>query len=64
MSVAVIVIVFEVPVNAMSEELIEREPPLKLSQTGSGDATQIIFVVIPAGLVTIVGSARDKGVPI
>ena len=63
MSIAVIVIEVEVPVNATSDELIEREPPLKLSQTGSGDAVQVIFVAIPAGLVTIVGSARVKGVP-
>ena len=63
MSIAVIVIEVEVPVNATSDELIERETPLKLSQTGSGDTVQVIFVAIPAGLVTIVGSARVKGVP-
>ena len=64
MSVAVIVLVVEVPVNATSDELIMMEPPLKLSQTGSGNAAQVIFVVIPAGFVTIAGSARVKGVPI
>ena len=64
MSEAVIVIVFEVPVNATSEELIMMEPPLKLSQTGSGDAAQVILVAVPAGFVTIVGSARVKGAPI
>ena len=52
------------PIKATSDELIVIELSLKQSQTGSGDAVQIIFVAIPAGLVTIVGSARDKGVPI
>ena len=51
------------PIKATSDELIVIELPLKLSQTGSGDAVQVIFVAIPAGLVTIVGSARVKGVP-
>ena len=64
MSVAIIMIEVEVPVNATSDESIMMELPLKLSQTGSGDAVQIIFVAIPAGFVTIVGSARFRGVPI
>ena len=63
MSVAVIVIVVEVPANAKSDEFIMIEPPIKLSQTGSGDAAQEIFVKIPAGFITMVGSARVKGVP-
>ena len=50
-------------IRAASYELIVIELSLKQSQTGSGDAVQIIFVAIPAGLVTLVGSARVKGVP-
>ena len=64
MSVAVIVIEVEVPVSATSDELIVMELPLKLSQAGSGDAAQVIFVAIPVGLVTIVGNAKVNGVPI
>ena len=60
MSVAIIVIEVEVPVNATSDELIKREPPLKLSQAGSVSAPQLIFVAIPAGFVTIVGNARVR----
>ena len=51
------------PIRAASDELIVIELPLKLSQTGSGDAVQVIFVAIPAGLVTIVGNAKVRGVP-
>ena len=51
------------PIRAVSDELIMMEPPLKLSQTGSGNAAQVIIVAIPAGFVTIVGSATVKGVP-
>ena len=63
MSVAVIVIVVEVPVNSKSEELIMIQSPLKLSQTGRGNIAQVILIAIPAGFVSIVGSSRVKGVP-
>ena len=39
------------------------ESPFKLSQTGSGDTAQVIFVAKPTGFVTIVGRARVRGVP-
>jgi hypothetical protein len=51
------------PIRAASDELIVIELPLKISQTGSGDAVQVILVAVPAGLVTIVGKARVRGVP-
>ena len=51
------------PIRAASDELIMIELPVKLSQTESGDAVQVIFVAMPAGLVAIVGSARVNGVP-
>ena len=62
-SVAVAVMATDVFVRIVSEELIMIELLLKLSQTESGDAAQVIFVAIPAGFVTIVGSARVRGVP-
>ena len=60
MSVAVIVIEIELPVSATSDELIVSELPLKLSQAGSVDAAQVMFVTIPAGFVTIVGNRRVR----
>ena len=52
------------PIKAASYELIVIELPLKLSQTGSGVADHVIFVAVPRGFVTIVGSARVICLPI
>jgi hypothetical protein len=50
--------------RAVSDELIVRELSLKLSQLGSGDAAQVMFIVIPEGFVTIYGNKRLIGEPI
>jgi hypothetical protein len=47
----------------LSDELIEIELLLKLSQIGFGDAVQVIFVATPAGFVEIIGRARISGAP-
>ena len=52
------------PTRAVSDELIVRELVLKLSQLGSGDAAQVMFIVIPEGFVTIYGKNRLIGEPI
>jgi hypothetical protein len=54
----------EVPTRVVSNELIEIELLLKLSQVGSGDTVQVILVAIPAGFVTIIGRARISRSPI
>ena len=48
----------------MSDELMVNEFSDMLSQTGSGVADHVIFVAVPRGFVTIVGSARVIGVSI
>jgi hypothetical protein len=48
----------------VSDELIVRELVLKLNQLGSGDAAQVMFIVIPEGFVTIDGKKRLIGEPI
>ncbi len=62
-SVAVIVIAIFEPTKVGSDELIVIEL-LMLSQAGIEDADQLILVGLPAGLVTIAGSARLRGIPI
>ena len=52
-------IVFELTMVG-SQELIVIELMFKLNQAGISDADQVIFVGTPAGLVTIVGSARVR----
>ena len=59
-SVAVIVIAVLELTMVGSEELIVIELTFKLNQAGLSNAYQVIFVGTPAGLVTIVGSARVR----
>jgi hypothetical protein len=60
----VIMMAVVVPTRAVSDELIVRELVLKLNQLGSGDAAQVMFIVIPEGFVTIDGKKRLIGEPI
>jgi hypothetical protein len=53
-----------VSTRVVSNELIMIELLLNLSQIGSGDADQIIFVSIPEGFVTTDGSASIRLLPI
>ena len=62
-SVAVIVTAVVVPIKLESVELMTIEL-VRLNQGGCGDPDQVILVEMPAGLVTIVGSARVNGAPI
>ena len=62
-SVAVIVTAVVVPTKLVSDELMTIEL-VKLNQGGCGETDQVILVAMPAGFVTIVGSARVNGVPI
>ena len=63
LSVAVIIIAVIEPRKAGSDELSVIELP-RFSQAGWGADVQEILFVMPAGLVTIVGSARVNGAPI
>ena len=62
-SSAVIVITVVVPAKLVSAELMTIEL-VRLNQGGCGETNQVILVAMPAGLVTIVGSARVNGAPI
>ena len=52
------------PISAKSDELMVNKFADMVSQTGSGVADHMIFVTIPAGLLTMVGSARFRDVRI
>ena len=59
------IVIFVVkPTRAVSDEWIVRELVLKLIQLWSGDAAQVMFVMIPEGFVTIYGKERLIGEPI